>query len=187
VQVYLITNLMDGTLYVGKTSQSLKQRWIEHRGDASRHRYASHLHRAMRKHGIENFTMVPLVPLNFDITTAEELSVFERDMIRVLRKTNRLYNLTDGGDGSSGAIRSEETCRRMSNAQRGRVQSEDTRRKIRDANRRLFCKRGHPMIGDNVYLYTNKDTGRVVRSCKMCGHARTIAFSQRKISRIAAE
>ena len=49
-------------------------------------------------------------------------------------KTGILHNRTNGGEGSSGCIPTEETRQRMSEASRNR--SEETRRKISEANRR---------------------------------------------------
>jgi hypothetical protein len=34
------------------------------------------------------------------------------------------------------------------------------------------CKRGHPLTGENLYLYLNKSTGRYARHCKICRHKR---------------
>mgnify|MGYP000621822466 CR=1 FL=1 len=44
--------------------------------------------------------------------------------------TGILHNRTGGGDGSSGAIRSDETRRKMSEAHKGKTLSEETRRKM---------------------------------------------------------
>jgi len=58
----------------------------------------------------------------------------ERELIAHYRKASALLaNFTDGGDGASGAKRSEETRRRMSEAGKARpvvVPSEETRRKM---------------------------------------------------------
>lgn len=66
-----------------------------------------------------------------------ELDAFkhERALIAVLRAAGvKLVNLTDGGDGASGAKRSEETLRRMSEAGKGKHsqrRSQETRDKMR--------------------------------------------------------
>ena len=46
-----------------------------------------------------------------------------------------LRNLTDGGEGTSGLIHSEETRRQRSETMRGRTLAEETRRKLSEANR----------------------------------------------------
>jgi hypothetical protein len=49
--------------------------------------------------------------------------------------TGILHNRTDGGDGGSGAIRSDETRRKISEASKGKTFSEETKRKLSEANR----------------------------------------------------
>ena len=100
LNLYLITNTIDGTMYVGKTSRTVDVRWLEHLRSAKRG--SSHLHRAIRKHGANNFTVEPLILLEQDLekefTDENSLNDGEKLMIRLLRVNCRLYNLTDGGD-----------------------------------------------------------------------------------------
>ena len=49
--------------------------------------------------------------------------------------TGILRNLTDGGEGPSGAIKSEETRKKLSDANKGKVISEEHKRKISNANK----------------------------------------------------
>ena len=49
--------------------------------------------------------------------------------------TGILRNLTDGGEGSSGAVISEETRRKLRIARKNRIFSEETRRKISEASK----------------------------------------------------
>ena len=86
--------------------------------------------------------------------TEEESFKHEIYMIDVLGRkdlgTGILYNMTDGGEGSSGAIRSEETKKkmseankdpseetkkRMSEAHKGKILSEETKRKLSEAQK----------------------------------------------------
>ena len=46
-----------------------------------------------------------------------------------------LRNLTDGGDGASGWIPSEETRRKLSEANKGKIRSEEHKRKYREAKK----------------------------------------------------
>ena len=179
MNLYLVRNLLDSSIYVGKTTHSINDRWIRHLYNM-KHGSQTHLHRAIRKYGVENFDIQPIVLVGDDITDEASLNDGERLMIRLLRVNCKLYNLTDGGEGVSGLKHSEETRRRISESQTGKTLSEEhrrnvgksmigrpvsdeTRRRISDAKRgkrtQSYCKRGHERTPENV----NK-----TRSCKMC-------------------
>ena len=70
--------------------------------------------------------------------TEEEAFKHEIYMIDVFGRkdlgTGILHNRTDGGEGSSGCIPSEETKRKLSEANKGRILSEETKRKIGEAS-----------------------------------------------------
>jgi hypothetical protein len=65
--------------------------------------------------------------------TEEEAFKHEKYMIVVFGRkdlgTGILHNKTDGGDGASGYVFSEETKRKLSEAKKGKKHSEETRRK----------------------------------------------------------
>ena len=54
--VYKITNKVNPRVYVGLTVCTLEKRWREHRSAANTG-VEKPLYRAMRKHGIENFSI----------------------------------------------------------------------------------------------------------------------------------
>ena len=55
--------------------------------------------------------------------------------------TGILYNMTNGGDGSSGCIPSEETRRKMRESRKKRITSEETRRKMSASGKnRIFSE-----------------------------------------------
>jgi NUMOD3 motif len=49
--------------------------------------------------------------------------------------TGILHNLTDGGDGTSGAIRSDETRRKISEAMKGKTHSEESKKRMSEASK----------------------------------------------------
>lgn len=129
--VYLITNLINGKRYVGQTNQSLLKRWNGHvytnvAGEKS------HLHSAIRKYGSENFEIVPLVV----VETKQESDYYEIELIKALglRDASNGYNLTDGGEGTVGAVLSEEHKRKIGLASakfnKGRKHTAETREKV---------------------------------------------------------
>lgn len=142
--LYVITNKVNGKQYVGVT-------------DTPSRRYAQHLcylgsrvgsmlvHRAAGKYGVTNFT--------FDVVACGDnayILSMERCFIDRLRtKAPDGYNLTDGGEGRHGAVVSEASRVRMSEAQKlrqypadwgsrqrhwlGRTHSSSTRAKMRES------------------------------------------------------
>ena len=77
--IYKITNTINQKSYIGKTINSIAERWKEHKKDSKRSYCKDRpLYRAMNKYGIENFT----------IEQVEEVDVKERGV--------------DSGLGSSG-------------------------------------------------------------------------------------
>lgn len=55
--IYLIRNLVNGKGYVGKTQVTVAERFRNHKYDAKRGSICP-LHRAMRKYGVECFSVV---------------------------------------------------------------------------------------------------------------------------------
>jgi len=78
--------------------------------------------------------------------TEEEAFRHEVYMIAVFGRndlgTGILHNRTDGGKGLSGAIRSDETKRKISEAHKGKILTEEHKRKLSEANE-----------GENHHMY----------------------------------
>lgn len=131
--VYLITNLVNGKHYVGKTVQPLKERWARHLSKANRGPQY-HLHGALRKYGPEAFSIVPLVSI---LTTDPQLKEYERFWIRLFNANDPRYgyNMTAGGDGSLGWNPSTETRRKIGAAFKGKSLPVTHRRKISEAQK----------------------------------------------------
>ena len=78
--------------------------------------------------------------------TEEDAFKHEIYMIAVFGRkdlgTGILHNRTDGGDGASGAVRSEETKQKMSEALKGRVFTEEHRKNIGKSSKgRIFTEK----------------------------------------------
>lgn len=93
--IYLITNKINEKKYVGKTTQSIEERWYEHIHDAKRPRYEIRpLYRAINKYGIDNFNISKLEKCSNSI-----LEEREQYWIKKLDTYHNGYNATMGGDG----------------------------------------------------------------------------------------
>ena len=112
--IYLLINRLNGKAYVGQTRRTLEERLREHQRDR---RSAIYVDRAIRKYGIENFS-VEIIEVCF---TLDELNYWEQFWIKELNtKVPNGYNLTDGGEGSTGYITTPEMSARLSAQRKGR-------------------------------------------------------------------
>ena len=89
--IYQITNKINGDFYIGKTSKTIEERFQKHKYSA-RYNHDTHLYRAMRKYGEENYS-IKIVESQVDITN---IDARERYYIETMRPK---YNMTLGGDG----------------------------------------------------------------------------------------
>ena len=93
--IYKITNLINQKAYIGKTTNTIKERWGEHISESKSERAKNRpIYRAINKYGIENFS-IELVE-EVDI---KELSDKEIYWIGYYDTYNNGYNATLGGDG----------------------------------------------------------------------------------------
>jgi group I intron endonuclease len=125
IGIYIITNEINNKVYIGQVGKGNKKnfmtRFYEHYNTLSKNKYMdknkkpTHLQCAWNKDGEENFT--------FDILeecTKEELNEKEKYWIAYYESDNPEfgYNKTKGGEGG---IPSEETKKKMSEAQKGHI------------------------------------------------------------------
>lgn len=93
--IYKITNTINQKSYIGKTINSIAERWKEHRNDSKRSYCKDRpLYRAMNKYGIENFTIEQVEEVDI-----KDLSNREIYWIEYYHTFSSGYNATLGGDG----------------------------------------------------------------------------------------
>lgn len=122
--VYKIRNIINNKIYVGKAA-NIEVRWQKHLSDTRTDRgYV--LHRAIKKYGESNFEASIIEECD------SEEKALEREIYWIKEyKTNICkfgdqfgYNLTDGGEGASGHLHSEESKQKMSEASIGKPKSD---------------------------------------------------------------
>ena len=133
--IYKIENKIDGKIYVGQTQRTLEERMKEHLKKSCTVYGNSYIDRAIKKYGIEIFS----VEIVEECETLDELNEREIFWIKFYNcKKPNGYNLTDGGEGTSGHIVTEETRKKISESHKGkngRICSKETKAKISMANK----------------------------------------------------
>jgi len=96
-QIYLITNTVNGKVYVGKTASSLSIRWSDH---VRRSKYKE----TLLARAIVKYTKDSFIITNVDFASCnDEACTLEQMYIRLYRSNDKHigYNLTSGGDGGN--------------------------------------------------------------------------------------
>ncbi len=92
--IYKITNKINGKSYIGQTIRSIRERWENHKTTAKYLKRDTYLYKAIRKYGLENFTIE-------EIDGANSLSELNYKEFIAIHKNNTLapngYNLKEGG------------------------------------------------------------------------------------------
>jgi len=93
--VYLITNTVNGKVYVGQTTVGVSKRWKGHK-DEARKGSECPIHRAIRKYGAASFD----VQVVEECSTSDSLNASEKSWVSNLKSTDSSlgYNGTSGGD-----------------------------------------------------------------------------------------
>ena len=119
--IYKITNLVNGKVYIGQ-SVDIYERWAEHKYNMSYTKYQNILlYKAFHKYGIENFSFDII-----DYCVPEELNEKE---IYYIKEFNSWvgydeawgYNMTIGGEGNNGAVRTQEWNNKIAQSNKGHI------------------------------------------------------------------
>ena len=134
--VYKLT-FPNGKVYIGQTVQKLKNRLYAHCNDSFYVKdsgFNNHKSRAIRKY------------MTFEVEVlyqGDDLDIQEINYIKEYNSTNQEYGYNIESGGSLNKIVSEETKRKISEANKGRIVSEETRRKMSEAQK---GQKGHKGI-----------------------------------------
>jgi group I intron endonuclease len=168
--IYLITNKVNGKIYVGQTRKTIEKRWRGH-VLAARAGASLHLYNAIRKYGPDNFEVQEIA----SAVSLDELNQLEMDYIKKLRAANRRvgYNMTMGGGGgvptlevrrkiskaNTGRKASDQTRQRLSLSHKGKVLPLEQRKKIGESGKRAWKHRSHTVDRDIVERVAAKKRG----------------------------
>lgn len=131
--LYRATNRITGKSYIGATSRKLNQRIACHFSDAKKRRKeGSAFHDAIRSYGREAFSFEQIA----SATDWPSLLAMERVAVEIYATVAPSgYNLSLGGEGALGLVKSAATREKIAAANRGRKHSPETIAKIAAGNR----------------------------------------------------
>lgn len=161
--VYKITNKINGMLYIGITTLTVRKRWNEHKCAANTGKNTP-LYRAMRKHGIDNFEIVEV----YKGSTRQEIEQVEKDLIKeygTYIRVGKGYNLTLGGEGVGKVVK------KIGSEAHNAVLNEDIVAFIR--NPEMWNVSNTEMVhlvADRFFKTINKDTLKAARQGKCWKH-----------------
>src|ERR1035441_9490096 len=174
--IYIFTS-PKGKSYIGQTV-NFEARKKRHLLD-SQNRSNYPFHRAIKMYGIENFQEEVI------ICEEHELNLLERFFIGIFKGIGKVYNCTDGGEGSVGFKHSpeskekmrvkqlkqnlsDETRQRMSESAKKRIASIETRKKMSIAGLgRKFSEEWKAKIGKaNLGLKRTEETKKKLRELR---------------------
>lgn len=89
--IYKITNKINNKVYIGQTTKTISERFQRHKNDALSNRLNTHLAKAIRKYGVENFIIEQIDTAK----TQQELTEKEYYWINFYDATHKGYNETD--------------------------------------------------------------------------------------------
>ncbi len=144
-RVYIHENKINHKRYVGVTCRDPRTRWASGKGyrrPAKQGTAYSHFYNAIERYGWENFEHIIVA----EGLTKAEAAKMEKDLIAEYDTRNpaKGYNITYGGDGTSGALHSEATKEKLSRISKERIEktgvvnfkgqhhSEETKAKLHD-------------------------------------------------------
>jgi group I intron endonuclease len=117
--IYKVSNLVNGKVYIGKTSRGMEQRKKEHLNESSKNKNNIVFHKAIRKYGINSFKW----EIIDSATNEEELNKKEQYWISIYNsyiqdKQSNGYNMSLGGEGQLGFKQSKEHIRKSSDTRK---------------------------------------------------------------------
>lgn len=99
--IYVITNKINGTQYIGQTNRTIEQRWKEHQLDCNKFKYA--IYNAINLYGIENFNVKEIEKIYSDSKINLDYKLDKREIywIDFYDTYYHGYNETFGGKNNA--------------------------------------------------------------------------------------
>lgn len=140
--LYAHINPVNDKVYIG-ISKDVKKRW---RNKGIGYRKCTIIWQAFQKYGWDNFVHVVIC----DGLTKEEACRKEKQWIYAYKRDGYSYNITDGGEGTAGMVRSDKHKQILRERMTGRYVSPETRSKLSKTLRELH------LSGKKVFAFDIK-------------------------------
>lgn len=124
--IYKVTNILNNKCYIGFDS-AWPKRMKDHLKDYSKEKDQKILYRAMRKHGVENFSFEVIYQSREpgNKMKSHTLTVMEPYFIKEYDSLIHGYNATSGGEGTPGRVVADTTKKLMSDNMVNRISCKD--------------------------------------------------------------
>ena len=162
--IYISTNKTNGKNYIGQTTNPLNKRIQNHISRKLNLPFSN----ALKKYGIENFEWFILEKCD----NKEQLDEMEFHFIKQYNslKPNG-YNLTLGGEGTSGYTHNEKSKENMSKAQNKRYLIKTEKKKISEKQKKNWLDKN----------YREKQTEKIRKTCRKKEHRKNKSLQQKKM------
>lgn len=143
--IYLVKNKINDKVYVGLTSKSLEERWVNHCKKAKykcKNKNGNLFQRAIIKYGKESWELEILETVN----SLEDAELIEKKWIKYFNSNNIKfgYNLTNGGKC---CIFNKEVKQKISNSIKKLYKNEDYKNNFKKKLKKWHQKNDNPFLG----------------------------------------
>ena len=182
--IYKITNLVNGKVYIGQ-SQDIEHRWQEHRHNMHRKKYQNIvLYKALKKYGIDNFSFMILEECALEKLDTKEIQYIKSFRSYVGFDDCNGYNMTLGGVGNHGAIRTKEWNDKISNSQKGKIPWNLGKRYGNPKLKGRFCGENNPFYG-HKHSQEAVDKMREKAICRLSPNRKTVICDNKNFNSIS--
>ncbi len=133
IGIYKITNTVNGKVYIGQSLNIQKRWWTE----SKKQEVNPHLKASFLKYGINCFCFEVLKEFSKNEDTAllrKKLNLYETTYIAIYQSNNEEYGYNKTSGGRNNWVISDDSRKRISEAQRGKKQSKETIEKRKQSN-----------------------------------------------------